>query len=102
MNQESSSAAVKTRAELNPRLLPKPAMTNVIPPPAERAPGSCLYIEPDPPVVTPQQKEEALRMWKDLLMETKDYVPKQHKPRDEHDKNIKFLRNAMKGFRESK
>jgi hypothetical protein len=77
-------------------------MTNVINPPAERAPGSCLYIGPEPPVITPQQKEEALKMWKNLLIETKHYVPKQHKPRDEHDKNIKFLSNAMKGFRESK
>jgi hypothetical protein len=59
-NQESSSAAVKTRAELNPRLLLKPVMTNVINPPVERAPGSCLYIEPEPPVMTPQQKLEAL------------------------------------------
>jgi hypothetical protein len=97
-NQESSSAAVKTRAELNPRLLPKPVMTNVINPPVERAPGSCLHIEPEPPVITPQQKLEALKMWKDLLIETKDYVPYQHKPY----KNINFLSNAMKGFRESK
>jgi hypothetical protein len=101
-NQESSSAAVKTRAVLNPRLLPKPVMTNVINPPAERAPGSCLYIQPEPPVITPEQKEEALKMWKNLLIETKHYVPKQHKSRGEHDKNIKFLSNAMKGFRESK
>jgi hypothetical protein len=41
-NQESSSAAVKTRAVLNPKLLPKPVMTNVINPPVGRAPGSCL------------------------------------------------------------
>ncbi len=101
-NQESSSAAVKTRAVLNPRLLSKPAMTNVISPLEERAPGSCLYIEPEPPVVTPQQKLEALKMWKDLLVETGDYLPHQRKPRDVHDKNIKFLSNAMKGFRESK
>ncbi len=52
INQDSSSAAVKSRAEMNPRLL-----------------------EPEPPVITPQQKEEALKMWKDLLMETKHYAP---------------------------
>jgi hypothetical protein len=94
--------AVAARAELNPRLIPKPVMTNVITPPVKRASGSCLYIEPEPPIVTSQQKEEALKMWKDLLMETKDYKPFLHKPRDEHDKSIQFLSNAMKGFRESK
>ncbi len=101
-NQESSTAAVKSRAELNPRLLPARVMTNVITIPIEKAPGSCLYIEPEHPVITPEQKAEALKMWKDLLKETKDYVPHQHRSREAHDKNIKFLSSAMKAFRESK
>ncbi len=105
-NQGTSNVAVTARAaELNPRLIPKPVMTNVINLPAERANGSCRDIEPEPPAITPQQpqqKQEALKMWKNLLMETKDYKPFQHKPRDEYDKNIKFLSNAMKRFRETK
>jgi hypothetical protein len=47
-NQASSNAAVKSRAEVNPRLLPARVMTNAITIPIERAPGSCLYIEPEP------------------------------------------------------
>jgi hypothetical protein len=101
-SQESSAAAVKSRAELNPRLLPARVMTNAITVPIERPPGSCLYIEPEPPVITPEQKTEALNMWKFLLKETKDYVPHQHRSREAHDKNIKFLSSAMKSFRESK
>jgi hypothetical protein len=101
-DQASSTAAVKSRAELNPRLLPARVMINAITIPIERAPGSCLYIEPDPPVITPEQKSEALKMWKYLLKETKDYVPHQHRSREAHDKNIKFLSSAMKSFRESK
>jgi hypothetical protein len=101
-DQDSTTSAVKSRAVLNPRLLPARVQTNAITIPIERAPGSCFYIEPEPPVITPEQKTEALNMWKSLLKETKDYVPHQHRSNEGHDKNIKFLSSAMKSFRESK
>jgi hypothetical protein len=101
-DQDSTTSAVKSRAVLNPRLLPARVQTNAITIPIERAPGSCAYIEPEPPVITPEQKTEALNMWKFLLKETKDYVPHQHRSHEGHDKNIKFLSSAMKSFRESK
>jgi hypothetical protein len=41
-------------------------------------------------------------MWKDLLIQTKDYRPFQHRSNDENLKEVKILRTAMNDFRNLK
>jgi hypothetical protein len=51
------------------------------------------------PLVTREQKQEGLKMWKDLLIQTKDYRPFQENTEEENLKEVKFLRAAMTNFR---
>ena len=51
------------------------------------------------PLVTREQKQEGLKMWKDLLIQTKDYRPFQESTEEENLKEVKFLRAAMTNFR---
>jgi hypothetical protein len=55
--------------------------------------------EPLVPLVTKEQKWEALKMWKDLMSTTDDYKPLQHRSELAHLKEIKFLKAAMGDFR---
>jgi hypothetical protein len=49
--------------------------------------------------VTHNQKKAGLKMWKDLLIQTKDYRPFQHRSEEENLKEVKILRTAMSDFR---
>jgi hypothetical protein len=51
------------------------------------------------PLVTRAQKQEGLKMWKDLLIQTKEYRPFQERTEEENLKEVKFLRAAMSNFR---
>jgi hypothetical protein len=51
------------------------------------------------PLVTREQKQEGLKMWKDLLIQTKDYRPFQERTEEENLREVKFLRAAMTNFR---
>jgi hypothetical protein len=50
-------------------------------------------------LVTKEQKQEGLKMWKELLIQTKDYRPFQPSSDDEKLKEVKVLRSAMAHFR---
>ena len=50
-------------------------------------------------LVTREQKQEGLKMWKELLIQTKDYRPFQQRPEEENLKEVKVLRSAMPHFR---
>ena len=50
-------------------------------------------------LVTREQKQEGLKMWKDLLIQTKEYRPFQERTEEENLKEVKFLRAAMSNFR---
>ncbi len=54
------------------------------------------------PIVSASQRQEALTIWKNLLLKTKDYEPALQKSTAMHDENLRFLCNAMRGFRESR
>jgi hypothetical protein len=50
-------------------------------------------------LVTREQKQEGLKMWKELLIQTKDYQPFNQRTEDENLKAVKVLRSAMSHFR---
>ena len=52
--------------------------------------------------VTHNQKKEGLKMWKDLLILTKDYRPFQHRSEEENLKEVNILWTAMSDFRNLK
>jgi hypothetical protein len=94
--KDSSKLIVPTR---NP-----PPMTGLKDPPMNN-PG--LITAPmgpnaDEPIVSLSQRKEAVTIWKNLLLKTRAYEPAMQKSAEMHDKNLRFLCNAMKGFRESK
>jgi hypothetical protein len=43
-----------------------------------------------------------LKLWKDALIHSGNYLPKQNLSVDEHDTNIRFLTAAMRAFRDNK
>ncbi len=49
--------------------------------------------------VTSDQRRDGLKMWKDLLIQTKDYRPFQQRSQEENLKEVKILRTAMSDFR---
>jgi hypothetical protein len=51
------------------------------------------------PIVTKDQRNDALEIWKQLLITTKDYVPFHHCTEGENLKAVKVLRSAMSHFR---
>ena len=51
------------------------------------------------PIVTYAQKQEGLKMWKDLLIQTNDYRPFTDRTEEENLREVKFLRAAMSNFR---
>ena len=59
------------------------------------------YSEPGPPIVTKEQRDKSLKMWKDALIQAGNYLPKQNLSAYDHDMNIRFLTAAMRAFRES-
>jgi hypothetical protein len=50
-------------------------------------------------LVTREQKQEGLKLWKELLIQTKDYQPFNQRTEDENLKAVKVLRSAMSHFR---
>jgi hypothetical protein len=58
------------------------------------------YNEPGPPIVTREQRDKSLKLWKDALIHSGKYLPKQNLSVDEHDTNIRFLMAAMRKFRD--
>ncbi len=46
-------------------------------------------------LVTREQKQEGLKMWKELLIQTKDYQPFQQRTEEENLKEVKVLRSAI-------
>ncbi len=50
-------------------------------------------------IVTRDQKQDALKMWKDLMSTTNDYKPSHQRSEEDHLKDIKFLKSAMADFR---
>jgi hypothetical protein len=60
------------------------------------------YNEPGPPIVTKEQRDASLKLWKDALIHAGNYVPKQDLSAHEHDMNIRFLTAAMRAFRDNK
>jgi hypothetical protein len=60
------------------------------------------YSEPGPPIVTKEQRDKSLKLWKDALIHAGNYLPKQNLSVDEHDTNIRFLTAAMRAFRDNK
>jgi hypothetical protein len=50
-------------------------------------------------IVTPEQRRDGLKMWKDLLIRTNDYRPHQQRSDEENLKEVKILRTAMSDFR---
>jgi hypothetical protein len=57
------------------------------------------YSEPGPPLVTKDQRNKSLKLWKEALIRSGDYVPRQNHPKEEHSRNINFLIGAMVAFR---
>jgi hypothetical protein len=53
-------------------------------------------------LVAREQKQEGLKMWKELLIQTKDYRPFQQRTNEENLKEVKVLRSAMNNFRSLK
>jgi hypothetical protein len=53
-------------------------------------------------IVTPEQRRDGLKMWKHLLIQTKDYRPHQQRSEEENLKEVKILRTAMADFRNLK
>ena len=51
------------------------------------------------PLVTKDQKCAALKIWKELLIQTNDYLPHQKRTKEEDLKEVKILRAAMGSFR---
>jgi hypothetical protein len=60
------------------------------------------YNEPGPPIVTKEQRDKSLKLWKDALIHAGNYLPKQNLSVDEHDTNIRFLTAAMRALRDNK
>ena len=53
-------------------------------------------------IVSREQRNEGLRMWKELLMQTNDYQPFKRRTEEENLKEVKVLRSAMAHFRSLK
>jgi hypothetical protein len=49
------------------------------------------YNEPGPPIVTKEQRDKSLKLWKDALIQAGNYLPKQSLSAHEHDMNIRFF-----------
>ena len=55
--------------------------------------------DPRVPLVSREDKQKALKMWKDKMIVTDDYKPYQKRTEAEYMKEIKFLKTAMADFR---
>ena len=55
--------------------------------------------DPRVPLVSREDKQKALKMWKDKMIVTDDYKPYQKRTEAECKKEIKFLKTAMADFR---
>ena len=55
--------------------------------------------EPTVALVTREQKNKALKMWKDLMLTTNDYLPSRERTEAGHVKEIRFLKTAMLDFK---
>jgi hypothetical protein len=58
--------------------------------------------DPRVPLVSREDKQKALKLWKDKMIITNDYKPFQQRSEVEHMKEIKFLKSAMVDFRKLK
>jgi hypothetical protein len=55
--------------------------------------------DPRVPLVSREDKQKALKMWKDKMIVTEDYKPFQERTEEDHRKEIRFLKSAMLDFR---
>ena len=55
--------------------------------------------DPRVPLVSREDKQKALKMWKDKMILTEDYKPLQERSEVDHRKEIRFLKSAMLDFR---
>jgi hypothetical protein len=55
--------------------------------------------DPRVPLVTREDKQKALKMWKDKMLTTDDYKPFHQRSEADHLKEIRFLKSAMVDFR---
>jgi hypothetical protein len=60
------------------------------------------YNEPGPPMVTKDQRDKSLTMWKEALIKSNGYAPRLNLQAKEHAQNISFLIAAMVAFRNAK
>jgi hypothetical protein len=60
------------------------------------------YNEPGQPLVTKDQRDKSLKMWKEALIHSNIYAPRLNLQAKEHAQNISFLIAAMVAFRNAK
>ncbi len=57
------------------------------------------YNEPGPPLVTKEQRDKSMKLWKEALIHSNIYAPRLNLPKEEHLQTISFLIAAMVAFR---